>query len=81
MKNNILSVLKCARPDCDFENSSDYIDDGYLDSFDIILIISELDKLFDISILGEDIIPENFSSVEDLSKLVSKYLAAKNDSA
>jgi acyl carrier protein len=79
MKHKVLSVLKCARPDCDFENSSDYIEDGYLDSFDIIMIISELDKLFDISILGEDIIPENFSSVDDLSKLVSKYLTAKND--
>jgi len=81
MKNNILSVLKFARPDCDFENSLDYIEDGYLDSFDIIMIISELDKLFDISILGEDIVPENFSSVESLSKLVLKYLAAKNDKA
>jgi acyl carrier protein len=53
-----------------FEKSSDYINDGYLDSFDIVIIVSELDKLCEISILGEDITPENFSSIDNLSELI-----------
>jgi acyl carrier protein len=75
MNEKILEVLKKIRPECDFENSSDYIQDGYLDSFDIVLIIAELDRLFNISILGEDIVPENFASVDNLCKIVLKYSA------
>jgi acyl carrier protein len=69
----ILAILKSIRPECDFQNSSNFIQDGYLDSFDIVLTIAELDKLFGISILGEDIIPENFVSIDNLCKIVLKY--------
>ena len=43
-----------------------------LDSFDIISLISELDNAFGIIINGEDVIPENFSSVEAISGLLKR---------
>ena len=39
-KKKILEILAELRPEFDFENSSDFIEDGLLDSFDIASLIS-----------------------------------------
>ena len=46
----LLELLKSVRPDVDFENETALIDDGILDSFDVVSIISELDDQFDVQI-------------------------------
>ena len=73
MREKILEILQDLRPELDFTESNDFIEDGYLDSFDMIVLISQLDKNYDISILGEDIIPENFSNIENIINIVKKY--------
>ena len=42
----LLELLKNVRPDVDFENETALIDDGLLDSFDVVSIISEIDDVF-----------------------------------
>ena len=42
----LLAILKNIRPDVDFENEKALIEDGILDSFDVVSIISELDDEF-----------------------------------
>ena len=66
----ILRILKETRPDSDFENCANYIDDFLLDSFDINNLASELEKEFDIRIKGTDIIPDQFQNVKAISNLV-----------
>lgn len=73
MKEKILEILKDIRPEVDFNDSEDFIEDGYLDSFDMVALVSNLDKTFGISILGEDIIPENFANLEAIENIVKKY--------
>ena len=73
MKEKILEILKDIRPEVDFNDSEDFIEDGYLDSFDMVALVSNLDKTFCISILGEDIIPENFANIEAIENIVKKY--------
>lgn len=73
MKEKILEILQDLRPELDFTESNDFIGDGYLDSFDMIALVSALDKEFGISILGEDIIPENFANIESIINTVKKY--------
>ncbi len=73
MREKILEILQDLRPELDFTESNDFIEDGYLDSFDMIVLISQLDKNYGISILGEDIIPENFSNIENIINIVKKY--------
>lgn len=73
MKEKILEILKDIRPEVDFNDSEDFIEDGYLDSFDMVALVSNLDKTFGISILGEDIIPENFANIEAIENIVKKY--------
>lgn len=68
----IVEILKKIRPEFDFSSSKNFVDDGYLDSFDLVTLVSELDQTFDISIDGLDIVPENFVSLETIANLVSK---------
>ncbi len=69
----VLEVLKNLKEDVDFESSTDFIEDGLLDSFDLVNLVTELEDAFDIEIRGVDIIPENFVSLESITELVEKY--------
>lgn len=68
----LLEILDSIRPDVDFENEKKLIDDGLLDSFDIVSIISELNDEYNISIRVTELKPENFNSVEAILNLVEK---------
>ena len=68
----IVSILSEIRPEFDFAASDDFINDGLLDSFDMITLVTELDKTFSISIDGVDIIPENFRSIKTIADLLAK---------
>ena len=67
-----MMILNEHFPEIEFESSENFIDDGLLDSFDIILLITELEKAFDILIDPLDILPEYFSSVGAIAGLVQK---------
>ena len=73
----LLEILKGIRPDVDFENETALIDDGILDSFDVVAIISELDDAFDVQIRITELDPDNFNSVESIWKLVQDLQAKK----
>ena len=66
----LLELLKGIRPDIDFENETTLIDDGYLDSFDVVSIISEIDDVFGVQIRITELDPENFNSAEAIWNLV-----------
>ena len=68
----LLELLKGIRPDIDFENETSLIDDGYLDSFDVVSIISEIDDVFGVQIRINELDPENFNSVEAIWNLIQK---------
>lgn len=68
----IKEILQGIRPEFDFSTSEDFIEDGFLDSFDLVTLVSELDETFDISIDGLDIVPENFMTVETIANVVRK---------
>lgn len=72
MKQIIIEILTEIRPEFDFTESVDLIEEGMLDSFDIVSLVSTLDERFHISISGLDILPENFSSVEKIEELLKK---------
>lgn len=68
----IPEILKEIRPEFDFTTSSDFIADGMLDSFDVVTLVSALDKNYGISIPGTDILPENFQNVATIETLLRK---------
>ncbi|QKF73471.1 acyl carrier protein [Aliarcobacter faecis] len=74
MKNKIKEVLENIRPEFDFANSDNFLEDGLLDSFDLITLVSSLDEVFEISIEGTEMTPENFQNIDTIEKLVQKYI-------
>ena len=69
---DILDMLAELRPEFDFADSENYIEDGLLDSFDIVSLTSMLEEKYNITIDGLDIVPENFATAEAIAGLVNK---------
>lgn len=73
MKEKIVKILTDIRPEFDFTDESlNFIEEGMLDSFDIVSLVDALDTEFNIVIDGVDILPENFSSIGAICKLLEK---------
>ncbi|MPW26757.1 acyl carrier protein [Alkalibaculum sp. M08DMB] len=68
----LLDILNELHPDIEFENHNKLIDDGVLDSFDIVSLIAEIDSEFDVAIPAEEIIPDNFNSAKALYALIER---------
>lgn len=70
---DILAILKDLKDDVDFESANDFVEEGLLDSFDIVNLVGALEDEFDIEISGRDIVPDNFVSVEAIENMLEKY--------
>jgi len=68
----LMEILENLRPDVDFENETALIDNGILDSFDIVSLVGELGDEFDIEIKPSDLIPANFNSAKAIWALVER---------
>ncbi|MBQ6468660.1 MAG: acyl carrier protein [Lachnospiraceae bacterium] len=68
----LLEILMDIQPDADYENCTTLIDDGILDSFAVLSLVSELQETYDISIGPADIVPENFNSLQAIYDLVER---------
>lgn len=64
-------ILRELRPDIDLEGKA-FVDDGVLDSFDIVTLVGEIVDVFGVEIAVEDIIPENFNSVDAIMELINR---------
>lgn len=70
----ILEILKAVKPGVDFENETNLIEDGILESMQILMIIASIKNEFHVEIKPSQIVPENFSSAEAIWNLVSGLL-------
>lgn len=68
----LIKLLEDIKADADFETCETLIDDGILDSFDILSIVSELCETYGIEISPVDIVPENFNSASALLQMVKR---------
>lgn len=68
----LIKILEDIKPTVDFLTCTDLIDGGYLDSFDILSIVSECNDAFGIEISPVDIVPENFNSAAALWNMVQR---------
>lgn len=73
MKEQIIKILTELRPEFDFSQEGvNFIEEGMLDSFDVVNLVNDLDSTFGVSIDGVDILPENFATVENIEQLLKK---------
>ena len=68
----LLAILSGMHPDVDFETAEDLVDDGILDSLNIVTLVTEIDSEFGVLIPAEEIIPENFNSAAALMALIER---------
>ena len=70
MKKQIIEILSEICPGIDFETETALIDDGLIDSLDIVAVVTELMEAFDVELGVDDLTPENFNSVEAIEELI-----------
>lgn len=68
----IIAILKSIRPEFDFEGVENFFEEGMLDSFDVVTLVSSLEEKYHVKIDGIDILPENFCNVEAIVALLEK---------
>lgn len=68
----LIELLKSVRDDIDFEECTTLVDEGILDSFDIIEIINVIDEEYGIEIPATQIVPEHFNSVEAILNMIQR---------
>ena len=73
MEERIIKVLESIRPEFDFKNSLNFIDEGLLDSFDLISLVTSLEHEFNISIDGVEMTPENFQNIAAIETLIKSH--------
>lgn len=68
----LIEIMQNLHPDVDFETYEGLVDDGILDSLDIVTLITDINDAFDVSIPAEEILPENFNSASALWELIER---------
>lgn len=68
----LLEILENIKPGVDFKNSKNMIEEGLIDSFDIVTIVANINAEFDIEFGVLDVIPENFATVDALYKTIER---------
>lgn len=73
MKEKIIEILTDLRPEFDFtQEGVNFIEEGMLDSFDLVALVTDLEQHFGVTIDGVDVVPENFENVETIKQLVNR---------
>ena len=70
MKERLLNILTEACPEVDFATETALIDDGLLESLDIVMIVTEVMQDFGVELTVDDLLPENFNSADALLALI-----------
>lgn len=68
----LLELLKEVKSDIDFEKETDLVDEGLLDSLEIVTIIASIEEKFGIEIDPDEIDPDNFQSAETMWEMIEK---------
>lgn len=72
MKEQIIKILTELRPEFDFTTDVNFIEEGMLDSFDIVSLVDSIETEMGVSISGVDVLPENFCNVDAICKTIEK---------
>jgi acyl carrier protein len=68
----LIEILMDIDPDVDYETCDTLVEDGILTSFEMVMLVTEINQRMGVSIPPEDIIPENFASAQKIYELIEK---------
>lgn len=70
MRPRILDIIRNMKPEFQIDETTQLVEGGYLDSFDIVSLVTELEAAFNVKISGIKIKPENFQDIATIETLV-----------
>lgn len=73
-KQKILNVLEENCPNVNFEDVTKIVTDKWIDSIELVQIISDLEDEFGVSIAMEEVVPENFDSVDAIQAMIHRLM-------
>ncbi|MGN0524314.1 MAG: acyl carrier protein [Eubacterium sp.] len=68
----IIDIIKELKPGVDIDITTKLIDEKILDSLAMISLVAELGDEFDVEITAQDIVPENFATVEAIYEMIER---------
>lgn len=68
----LLEILNDVKPGVDYENETDLIGHGILDSITMVTLVLLLGDAFDVDITPVDITPENFKTVNTIYDMIKR---------
>ena len=63
----------------DLKNDSPFFETGIVDSTGILEVVTFLEETFNINIEDEELIPENFTSIETIDQYLQKKVNGKSE--
>lgn len=72
MMEKLITILADIKPGVRFEECTDLVDKGIVDSIDIVNIISAIETEFGIEIDPDEIDPENFQSADSIWEMIQR---------
>lgn len=72
MREKLIGILTELKPEVNFETETELVDKGILDSFDVVMLSGDIMDTFEIELEPEDVVPENFNSVDAMIALIEK---------
>ena len=77
MRDKLITILDNIDEDIVLFDGDDLFDEGVIDSFTVVEIVSEMEKSFNIVISTDDVIGANFKTVDSMLALVEKIIGKK----
>lgn len=71
MKESIIEIIESITGEV-VKEDTDLIEEGILDSFDMVSLVLELQDAFDITIDVSELLPENFESINTIAEFIDK---------
>ena len=71
MKESIIEIIESITGEV-VKEDTELIEEGILDSFDMVSLVLELQDAFDITIDVSELLPENFESVNTIAEFIDK---------
>ena len=68
----LLEILQDIKPGVDFENETALINNGVLDSLDIIKLVGQISDEFDVEVEVTDLVPANFNSAKAMYAMIQR---------
>ena len=72
MEQKIIEILKKMHPDADVAGGIALVDEGILDSLDIVTLVTELNAVFGVRIPALEILPDNFNSAAAIAAMIER---------